>query len=145
MGGPAANWPLAQARPRTSGAGPRCIIARKYYQATRLGCNGAQRPPVVRQLGALCWRQSRSWLGRCAALKKRTETKRPSSSSAGHPGAIISAQSPFVCPVLDPGERSCLSEKRIINAQALPSKALSLINTPGRPALALALFFFPAP
>jgi hypothetical protein len=71
--------------------------------------------------------------------KEKERNEEPSSSSAGHSGAIISDQSSFVCPVLDPGERSCLglSEKPIINAQALPSRVLlQQLRSPASPGFA---------
>jgi hypothetical protein len=100
---------------------------------------GPQNAALVRLLPrALC----------CAAVpKKRSATKRPSSSSAGHPGAIISAQSPFVCPVLDPGERTCLGLELEANHQrpgppkqgSFTDVGCNLKCTPGRPALTLCL------
>ena len=53
------------------------------------------------QLVALCWRQSRLWRGRCAALKKRSVTKSPSSSSVVSLLVLKFARFLFISPVLE--------------------------------------------
>jgi hypothetical protein len=87
------------------------------------------------QLGALCCRQSRSWRGRCAAPKKRSAAKRPSSSSVVSLLVLKFAWFLFICPVLEAlwSPVSGIQEGRCV--QSTTAKALSQINTlspPGR-------------